>query len=89
MSEDGIQRDTVYANPDARDAFLCALDSDDRRLAVYLARDLIACGNALPGLTCSALGLPLGATYGAAARHILSLDPSTLQERVTRTIAEQ
>jgi hypothetical protein len=27
--------------------------------------------NPLPGLTCQQLGLPIGSTYGLAARHIL------------------
>lgn len=74
MSDGPIGGDVGYANPAARDAFLLALDSDDRALTLRLARGLVACGNALPGLTREALGLPVRATYGAAARHVLSLD---------------
>lgn len=74
MSVVPTSEDVVYANPPARDAFLKALDGDDRALSLSLARDLVACGNPLPGLTREALGLPVGATYGAAARYILSLD---------------
>lgn len=66
------ENDVFYARPAARDAFLNALDSDDRDELTRLARDLVRCGNPLPGMTCDELGLPVGATYGAAARHILS-----------------
>lgn len=89
MSAAGIPHDCVYANPAARDAFLRALDGEDRLLALRLARDLITCSNALPGLTRAALGLPLGATYGAAARHILSLAPPTSPEPFVRPSAAQ
>lgn len=77
MSGPPLANELFRAPPAARDAFLRALDGDDRVLAIRLARELVACCNALPGLTRDALGLPAGATYGAAARHILSLDPST------------
>jgi len=69
-----------YASPASRDAFLRALDEDDRAHARRLALDLVACGNVLPGLTREALGLPVGATYGAAARLVLALEPSTAAE---------
>jgi hypothetical protein len=64
--------DLIYARPAARDAFLNALDSDDRDALTRLARELTHCSNPLPGVTRDELGLPAGATYGAAARHILA-----------------
>jgi len=72
MSTDTAAHDVVYANPATRDAFLEALDKHDPALSLRLARDLVTCSNALPGLTREALGLPVGATYGAAARYILA-----------------
>lgn len=89
MSAAAIQNDLGYANPTARDAFLRALDGDDHPLMIRLAKDLIACGNALPGLTREALGLPVGATYGAAARHILSLNPAATENSPTQPTANQ
>lgn len=64
--------DTVYASPETRDAFLRALDTGDRALSIALAGRLVTCINPLPGMTREALGLPPGATYGAAARSVLS-----------------
>ena len=60
-----------YASPAIRDAFLRALDVDDRALSTRLARDLTECTNPLPGMTCSQLDLPIGSTYGCAARRVL------------------
>ena len=65
--------DSLYASPSARDAFLNALDADNREQLVRLSRDLTSCNNPLPGIARDDLGLPVGATYGVAARHILSL----------------
>ena len=62
-----------YASPAMRDAFLIALDGDDSALAARLALDLTGCVNPLPGMTCSHLALPLGSTYGSAARCVLAL----------------
>jgi len=63
-----------YASPAARDEFLVALDANDRGLLAKLARNLTDCGNPLPGTTCAELGLPIGSTYGSAARHVLLLE---------------
>jgi hypothetical protein len=65
-----------YASPKLRDQFLAALDADDRALFTQLAIGLTRCMNPLPGMTCDQLGLPIGSTYGSAARHVL------LQEKV-------
>jgi hypothetical protein len=60
-----------YASPAIRDEFLVALDADDRALSARLALNLTSCTNPLPGMTCHQLGLPIGSTYGSAARHVL------------------
>jgi len=70
-----------YASPKLRDQFLAALDADDRPLFTQLALGLTACMNPLPGMTCDQLGLPIGSTYGCAARHVLL--PDTVLCRVT------
>jgi hypothetical protein len=62
-----------YAAPSLRDEFLNALASSDRGLSVQLALSLLGCGNPLPGLTCSELGLPANSTYDCAARRVLAL----------------
>jgi hypothetical protein len=62
-----------YASPAIRDQFLVALDADDRALSTELARNLINCANPLPGMTRDQLGLPVGSTYGCAARRVLLL----------------
>jgi hypothetical protein len=77
VNHDPSEGDVMYASPATRDAFLNALDGEDRLLTIRLAKQLATCMNRLPGLTRDALALPIGATYGAAARHILSLGPST------------
>jgi len=66
-----------YASPTMRDQFLVALDTDDRALSTELALNLAGCLNPLPGMTCNQLGLPIGSTYGSAARHILLLYSAT------------
>jgi hypothetical protein len=70
-----------YASPKLRDQFLAALDADDRALFTQLALGLTGCMNPLPGMTCDQLGLPIGSTYGSAAKHVLSHD--TVPCRVT------
>lgn len=62
-----------YASPAVRDRFLGALDADDRALSTELARNLVSCANPLPSMTCDQLGLPIGSTYGCAARRVLLL----------------
>ena len=62
-----------YASPAIRDAFLNALDVEDRALSTELARELTGCTNPLPGMTCNKLDLPMGSTYGCAARRVLLL----------------
>jgi hypothetical protein len=62
-----------YASPAMRDAFLIALDADDRALATQLALNLTGCINPLPGITCSELALPIGSTYGSAALRVVAL----------------
>lgn len=61
-----------YAIGQVRDLFLAALEGDDRGRAIEIARHLVACGNPLPSVTCVALGLPAGSTYGAGARAVLA-----------------
>lgn len=65
--------DTLYAPATVRDEFLNALDGHDTALSTRLAKNLTACMNPLPGTTCEELGLPLGSTYGSAARRVLTL----------------
>jgi hypothetical protein len=62
-----------YASPAIRDEFLRALDVNDRQLSTKLALNLTECTNPLPGITCSQLDLPVGSTYGCAARRVLLL----------------
>ena len=62
-----------YASPAIRDEFLIALDVNDRALATRLALELTDCTNPLPGMTCNQLDLPIGSTYGCAARRVLLL----------------
>ena len=56
-----------------RDQFLDALDAQDRARCTELALNLTHCSNPLPGMTCDALGLPIGSTYASAAHHVLLL----------------
>jgi len=60
------------AAPAMRDAFLAALDAGDRAAAMQLAVHMTQAVNPLPGMTCEALGLPLGSTYGAAACKVVA-----------------
>jgi hypothetical protein len=60
-----------YAPSSERDRFLRALDGDDRVLSARLAMQLTGCSNPLPSSTCMALGLPVGSSYGSAARQII------------------
>ena len=62
-----------YAAPSLRDRFLSSLELPDRSLSVQLSLCLLGCGNPLPRLTCSELGLPGNSTYGCAARRVLAL----------------
>jgi hypothetical protein len=62
-----------YASAAMRDAFLIALDANDRALAIRLALNLTGCTNPLPGMTCNELALPVGSTYGSAAHCLLAL----------------
>lgn len=62
-----------YALPAIRDQFLIALDVNDRALSTRLALNLTGCSNPLPRVTCDQLGLPVGSTYGSAARRVLLL----------------
>ena len=62
---------SCYASPAVRDEFLVALEANDRESLARLARNLTDCNNPLPGTTCAELGLPVGSTYGRAARQVL------------------
>ena len=64
--------DTTYAHAHTRDGFLSALDSGDAIALARFARNLTGCANPLPSSTCAELGLPLGSTYGRAARSIIA-----------------
>ena len=68
-----IGADIYYAPAPVRDRFLEALDQNDAALCSRLAANLTGCMNPLPGLTCNLLGLPIGSTYGSAARRVLLL----------------
>ena len=61
----------MYAPGRLRDEFLKALDDHDAALSHRLARQLIACGNPLPGMACDQLDLPRHSTYACAARLLL------------------
>ena len=60
-----------FTPPAIRDRFLAALDDHDDASARGLALHLTTSRNPLPGLTCQQLGLPMGSSYGSAARHVL------------------
>jgi hypothetical protein len=64
--------DVSYASPEFRDGFLSALDRGDGVTLVRLARDMTGCGNPLPSTICTQLGIPVGSTYGFAARRIVA-----------------
>lgn len=63
--------ETDYAPSSERDRFLRALDGEDPAVAVALAMQLTGCSNPLPSSTCISLGLPVGSSYGSAARHVI------------------
>lgn len=60
------------ASPAYRDGFLGALDRNDGVTLTRLAQDMTNCGNPLPRATCVQLGIPVGSTYGFAARRIVA-----------------
>jgi hypothetical protein len=64
-------KQSQYAPAKTRDQFLAALETDDRERLIELAIGLTQCGNPLPGMTCGELDVPLGSTYGDAARRIM------------------
>ncbi len=64
--------DGSYASPAVRDGFLSALDRHDGVTLARLARDMTGCGNPLPSAICAQLGIPIGSTYGFAARRIVA-----------------
>ena len=64
--------DGSYASPAVRDGFLSALDRHDGVTLARLARDMTGCGNPLPSSICAQLGIPIGSTYGFAARRIVA-----------------
>lgn len=71
--------ETAYAPSSERDRFLRALDDDDPTVAVRLAVQLTGCGNPLPSSTCLSLGLPVGSSYGSAARHIIRANEAVVR----------
>lgn len=64
-------REDQYALASERDRFLSALDGDDPSVTARLAAHLTGCGNPLPSSTCRELGLPVGSSYGIAARQVM------------------
>jgi len=70
---DCVGMTATYASPSVRDSFLNSLESTDRSTSVQLAHALLGCGNPLPGITCTELGLPAKSTYDCAARRVLAL----------------
>ncbi len=73
--------DGEYAVNTIRDQFLNALDNHDRDRVARLALQLTSCGNPLPSATCLELGLPVGSTYGSAARWIIAHDVPAASDR--------
>ncbi|MEO8485799.1 MAG: hypothetical protein ABI585_05610 [Betaproteobacteria bacterium] len=63
--------DGTYASPAVRDGFLSALDRRDAVTLSRLARNLTGCANPLPSTTCTQLRIPIGSTYGFAARRVI------------------
>lgn len=78
FAAEGDARESImtprYAPPQLRDRFLRCIESADWKSSAELATDLMGCTNPLPGLTCTALQLALGSTYGAAAERVLQLN---------------
>lgn len=64
--------DGTHASPAYRDGFLSALDRQDAVTLARLAQEMTSCGNPLPSVTCAQLGIPVGSTYGFAARRIVA-----------------
>lgn len=77
--------DRQYAPATLRDKFLLALDGGDAQLPIRLATELATCSNPLPSLTCQLLDLPLGSTYGSAARRVLERSRNGMPITVNRT----
>jgi hypothetical protein len=63
----------LYAPAAVRDRFLASLDTWDGNNSTEMAMNLTGCGNPLPGMACNQLGLPIGSTYGAAAKCVLAM----------------
>jgi hypothetical protein len=63
--------DRGYASPALRDGFLLAFDRRDGVALTRLARNMTNCGNPLPSAICTQMDIPLGSTYGFAARRIV------------------
>lgn len=64
--------DGTYASPAVRDGFLAALERHDDVTLARLALNMTGCANPLPSSTCAELGIPIGSTYGFAARRIVA-----------------
>ena len=64
--------DGTYASPAVRDGFLAALERHDDVTLTRLALNMTGCANPLPSSTCAELGIPIGSTYGFAARRIVA-----------------
>jgi hypothetical protein len=64
--------DGTHASPAYRDGFLSALDRNDGVTLARLAQEMTSCGNPLPSVICVQLGIPVGSTYGFAARRIVA-----------------
>ena len=64
--------DTTYAHAHTRDGFLAALERGDSIALARIARSMTGCANPLPSSICTELGLPIGSTYGMAARSIIA-----------------
>jgi len=67
-----INEQTHYATGSTRDSFIASLDEIDPVRAIAIARHLVNCCNPLPSVTCLALGLPPGRSYGAGAAAVLA-----------------
>jgi hypothetical protein len=61
------------ASPALRDRFLDAIDRSDAVAVHEIALVLLGCGNSLPTMTCTELGLTPGSTYGDAAEAVTRL----------------
>ena len=61
-----------YAAAEVRDAFLASLDDRDDVRTLAIARHLVRCGNPLPSVTCAALGIAIGSSYGTGALAVLA-----------------